>query len=471
MDKLNKPGKPFVILSIAVILLYLLSLLPLDIITNGYLKGYDLFSEILKSDTLNTDLSIDTITISNAIEQDTGESHDTLPEHRKGFDNVIDSNYYLATDTFINPRQGDIVIIEDYSIDGSALKNLKNAIVNRNSLGRPVRIAMLGDSYIEGDIFSQHIRELLQDQFGGGGVGYVNMHSDFPGFRCSVKQSSKGWNVHDFVKNNVSRSYMTISQQYSVARSAAQSTYKGTNYVRHADKWQNSKFLFLTNKQADITLSTDNKTINNSYKDNTANIQCIELSDTTSQFKVSVKSDSLIGIGVWLENNSGITFDCMSTRGCSGITLSRVNSVITNQIANYIEYDMIIIEFGMNAMSAGQKNFSGYTYTMENVIEHLRQCYPNTDILIMGIGDRASKKGNEISSMSNVHVMIAAQRALAKKCNCAFWDTREAMGGENASVKWAEEKLVNKDYIHLSYAGGRKLASEFVKSLNHAIND
>ena len=470
MDKFNRPGKPFVVLLIAVVILYLLSLIPLSNKTNSYLKEYDLFSEILKSDTLNTDLSVDTLSISKAIEQDTGETPDTLSEHKIIFDNVPDSNY-IATDTFINPRHGDIVIIEDYTLDGSALINFKKAIVNRNTLGRPVRIAMLGDSYIEGDIFSQHIRELLQDQYGGGGVGYVNMHSDFPGFRRSVKQNSKGWNVHDFVKNNVSRSYMTISQQYSVARGAAHSTYKGTNYVRHADIWQSSKFLFLTNKHADIALSTDNKTFNKSYNGNMPTVQCIELNDTTSQFKVSVNSDSIIGIGVWLENNSGITFDCMSTRGSSGITLSRVNSAITSQMSNYIEYDMIILEFGMNAMSAGQNNFSGYTHTMETVIEHLRKCYPNTDILIMGIGDRASKKGNEIASMSNVPIMIAAQRALAKKCNCAFWDTREAMGGENASVKWAEEKLVNKDYIHLSYTGGRKLATEFVKSLNHAIND
>ena len=40
-------------------------------------------------------------------------------------------------------------------------------------------MAVVGDSYIEGDIFTQDPRELFQDAYGGEGVGCVNMHSDF----------------------------------------------------------------------------------------------------------------------------------------------------------------------------------------------------------------------------------------------------------------------------------------------------
>lgn len=473
MDNSSRKGNPFVILLLAISTLIAVSLLPLSILTNGWIQDYNLFSEIVENDTLIDVYSTDTMsqpqiqsveTVVPIIEDDS-ITNEFVSEPINS-----DSNY-IAVDTLINPRQGDKIIIEDYTGNGTALYNLKKALANKESLNRPVRIAMLGDSYIEGDIFSQHIRELLQDEYGGAGVGYVNMHSEFPGFRRSLKQSSNGWNVYDLVKGRVSNKLFTISQQYSVCRGNSQSTYKGTNYARHLDSWQSSKFVFLTSRNANITLTTSNKTQENAVTANSAKLQCLEISDTTDLFKVKINADSLIGIGVWLENKKGITFDCMSTRGNSGTTLSRLNKDLAQQLSQYIAYDLIILEFGMNAMSAGQKDFSGYIHTMENVIAKIRQCYPNTDILIMGIGDRASKRGNEVHTMSNVPIMINAQRHLAQKCRCAFWDTREAMGGEDASVKWAEQKLVNKDYIHLSYTGGRKLAAEFVKSLKHALND
>ena len=471
MDKSSRKGNPFIILLFAISILLGVSLLPLSKLTNGWLQDYNLFSDIVESDTLIEDSIQDTIAETHYIEildslivEDSAKSvctHETIN---------TDSNY-IAVDTLINPRQGDKIIIEDYTGNGSALYNIKKASANKDSLNRPVRIAMLGDSYIEGDIFSQHIRELLQDEYGGSGVGYVNMHSEFPGFRRSLKQSSSGWNVYDYVKGKVSTRFLTISQQYSVCRGKSQSIYKGTDYARHLDSWQTSKFVFITPTYANITFSTSNKTQENVLSADPSKLQCLEISDTTNLFKVKINADSLIGIGVWLENNKGITFDCMSTRGNSGTTLIRLNKDLAQQLSQYITYDLIILEFGMNAMSVGQKDFSGYIDSMEKVIAHIRQCYPNTDILIMGIGDRASKKGNEVHTMSNVPIMINAQRRLAQKCRCAFWDTREAMGGDDASVKWAEEKLVNKDYIHLSYTGGRKLAAEFVKSLKHALND
>ena len=46
-----------------------------------------------------------------------------------------------------------------------------------------------------------------------------------------------------------------------------------------------------------------------------------------------------------------------------------------------------------------------------------------------------------------------------------FWDTREAMGGEDAIVEWRERGLVNADYIHLNNKGGEEMSAIFVESL------
>ncbi|MDE6569545.1 MAG: hypothetical protein K2K43_02860, partial [Alistipes sp.] len=58
---------------------------------------------------------------------------------------------------------------------------------------RPVRIAFLGDSFIEGDILTADLRERLQLAYGGGGTGFAPMASPLTAYRRSVKTASKGW--------------------------------------------------------------------------------------------------------------------------------------------------------------------------------------------------------------------------------------------------------------------------------------
>lgn len=468
----------FFILCIAIVLLIIISIVPISDTFNGKLKSFNLFNDILITEepnynnTTNTDSKLDQklIAIIDSID-DTNDSIQNQQVIRTNPNNPTNSNI-TTSDSLFNPRQGNIVVIEDYSTNKTAFLNLQNALANRSTLGRPVRIAFLGDSYIEGDIFSQHVREQLQNIYGGAGVGYVNMHSDFPGFRRSVKQRSKGWSVYDFIKNNISDSCLTITQQYFKPESNATSKYTGTNYAKHLDKWDSSKFVFISSTETEIQVKTDKDWISHNVK-NSDSIQYIEIHKTTSEFSVKASSPDFIGIGVWLESTEGITVDCMSTRGSSGTTLTRINANLAKQMSQIIQYDLIILEYGINAMTSGQTNFNAYTSQIEKVIAHLRSCYPNTDILLMGIGDRGEKYGNEIHSMKNAQLMVNAQRKLAQKMGCAFWDTREAMGGDDAIIKWANHTpaYANKDYIHLSYKGGEILATEFVKSLQHALNE
>ena len=106
--------------------------------------------------------------------------------------------------------ENGIVAIEDYTPSKSGLSAMKSALMS----GRMVRIAVVGDSYIEGDIFTQDLREKLQSRFGGSGVGYVSMHTDFPGFRRSVHQGGSGWNAHKHGEKGTLNAFVGLSQHY-----------------------------------------------------------------------------------------------------------------------------------------------------------------------------------------------------------------------------------------------------------------
>ena len=87
--------------------------------------------------------------------------------------------------------------------------------------------------------------------------------------------------------------------------------------------------------------------------------------------------------------------------------------------------------------------------------------------LAHGIGDRGERRGSQVRSMAVAPAMISAQRDAARRAHCLFWDTREAMGGEDAVVQWSSTGLMNKDYIHLTHKGGARLAGELFNAIQH----
>lgn len=486
MDK-EPSGRPFLILLIAVAIVAGVSLLPLSRLSGGLLNDFNLLGDIMPSaDSVETvqqdnNLPIDKELLA-AIEEEKKPAADTVKSKavaisRNDSVTVADSTTAVTPAPLpqeISPREGEIVVMEDYSPDGNGLARIKAAL--SQSGDRLARIAVLGDSYIEGDIFTQNVREQLQDRYGGGGVGYVNMYSEFPGFRRSVRQSGSGWDVLNVSAGGHRRDYISLTEQYSVKKAgttAATASYKGVNKYSHLGSWGVSRFIFVSPQDCTIKTKTTDDTWETHEITGSPEAQCIEIDSDTPSLQVSLSGSGVAAIGVWLDDRSGVSVDCMSSRGFSGVTLSRVSEELTRSMRKYIDYDLIILEFGINAMSAAQKDYTAYSNIMVKVIDHLRACYPGSDILLMGVGDRGQKNGADIRSMPVASAMVSAQRMAARKAGCVFWDTREAMGGEGAIIKWASASppLANKDYVHLSHTGGAVLAEEFVKSFINAIEN
>lgn len=451
--KNNTGWRIVLIVFIVLVILFGVSFLPLSKWSGGRLSDFNLLGDVLKINLPEEDVAETDIDPMLAAEMEVDSRMiDTSA--------VDDQNRPLIA---IQPnKENEMVIIEDYTESGKGLSRLRQALKEP----RLARIAVIGDSYIEGDIFTEDLREMLQNKHGGRGVGYVNMHSEFPGFRKSVRQGGgKGWK--EFAANSRHDSaYMSLSQHYYKLQSPTESTYEGSDSYSNIDSWNKSQFLFISPNDANITVETS-AGVQTIPVTGALEIQAIALKGNTSKFNVKTADKSIVGLGVWLTDTTGVNVDCMSSRGFSGVTLAKVNRRLSEQMARHIDYDLIILEFGINAMSPQQTNFNVYRKKMEGVIAHVRECYPDADILLLGIGDRGSKKGTEVHSMTSAPYMVSAQREAARRARCLFWDTREAMGGEDAIVNWVRQGWANTDYVHLNHKGGKQLAMPLFKAIEH----
>ena len=74
-------------------------------------------------------------------------------------------------------------------------------------------------------------------------------------------------------------------------------------------------------------------------------------------------------------------------------------------------------------------------------------------------------------TMPAVKAMLKTQERAAEECGVGFWNTYEAMGGNNSMPKFVERHWAAKDYTHIGYPGGKYIAEQFVKFINAAVEN
>ena len=360
-------------------------------------------------------------------------------------------------------------LLEDYSTDQSTfqrfftvLKDLKNG----NGKGR---IAMFGDSFIEGDIFCAEVRNSLQDIFGGNGVGFVPITSEVASFRNTIGHTYSGFQSYSVVKKVDKYEPYGAGGFCFTAGKENEVTYSVNPNYKHLSMFHDVRLFYTTpentvfkysinsGEKSDLSVSASTQLQEHLLKDVRA---------TTVSFNFPV-SDTLKLYGVSFEDSTGIYVDNFSLRGNSGLNLNLIQESMQRQFNHLQDYQMVILQYGLNVVAPDSKELGWYINPMINVVQKIKRCFPDAAILLLGVSDRSTKVDGNYQTMESIPVMIAAQREIARRSQIAFYNLFEAMGGTNSMVSYVENDppLANKDYTHLTFLGGRKVASIFVKSL------
>lgn len=367
------------------------------------------------------------------------------------------------------PVPDGIVAIEDYGTDNPAMNHFYEALGRADK--KIIRIAVLGDSYIEGDIITSDLREQLQEIYGGRGMGFIPFSSNLPPNRATAKQNYTKWKSVS-VMNQKSltdgdKEHMFISGLLNYPEEGAVSRVEGTLYKKGLRNSPKATLIFVNEGNTVIDVVV-NDTIRRQYRpESSPEVQKLELTGSINSVEGTfTNTEGFMGYGFVFSSNTGIAVDNYSIRGNSGYALYQTKSSINRQISSMIGgYDLVIIQYGQNVMSAEQTSYGGYSDNLVNMIKFVRGSFPGSSILVMGVGDRSSRDEGDWETMPAVYGMIRAQRKAAVNAETAFWDTFQGMGGPNSMVRYVENNWAAKDYTHLSYAGGKRIAQEIVKAL------
>lgn len=329
-----------------------------------------------------------------------------------------------------------------------------------------VRIMHYGDSQLECDRISCDLRSRFQDQFGGGGVGLIPVVQTIPtytlGQSTSPKELSRGL-VYGPAKNRASHNRYGVMGQVTKVNSVAKINVEG-----RAKKYPiSAKFnrVKVYAKGGSYSVSTESGTL--ALKNASSSLFIADLPDTTDFATITLRGGAEV-YGVILESKTGVSFDNIPMRGCSGTIFTSIDS---SSMAPFFENEnvkLIILQYGGNSVPYlnGDKGIANYKNNIKKQIDLFRRLEPTACILFIGPADMATRKNGVMASYPNLPKVIRALREAANESGVAFWDMYSAMGGKNSIVKWVKTGLAGSDHIHFTPKGANEISEILYKTVN-----
>ena len=242
-----------------------------------------------------------------------------------------------------------IVCIEDLSEGEVMMSRFYHSLADQSDK-RTVRIAVLGDSFIEADIITADLREQLQMKYGGNGVGFVPFSTPLSKYRGTVKHTHDGWDYYNVIKlKTVPEEYKPwffVSGILCIPHEGATTEYKGVQFRNRIEKTNSASLLFVNRGKSSLEV-TVNGTETNTYKPQSGqNVQHIDIRrPDISQIKVKVSNaKDFIGYGVVLEDSTGVSVHNYSVRSNSGTALFGTDYRINSEVDAFMNYDLIILQ-------------------------------------------------------------------------------------------------------------------------------
>lgn len=353
------------------------------------------------------------------------------------------------------------------------------------SSNKLIRILHYGDSQIEGDRITSYIRNELQKKFGGSGIGMfpvVVLSEYILSVKHEISNNWKRYTMYD-IKNaiidhnkmgimlgfcrfsppellnnkEIFESYIKIEKSdisYNLARkfNKCRLFYGFNRKPLVVEIYKNNEL-----HDAEILLPNDQLRVDEWNFDEAG-------SDLTIKFK---GEDSPNIYAIALDNTKGVAVDNIPLRGSKGLDFTNTDLSFLKEMYYKLNVKLIILQFGVNLVPIMAKDYTFYEEQLYEQLVKLEEIHPDIPIIVVGISDMSKNNKGRYETFPQIKKIRQAQKNATFKAGCVFWDTYNAMGGENSMPSWVfhDPPLARKDFTHFTYTGSKLIAKMFYNSL------
>lgn len=329
-----------------------------------------------------------------------------------------------------------------------------------------VRIAYFGDSMVEGDQITQTLREDLQMQFGGRGVGFVGTTTLLWGFRKTIyhRFDEGQWRSYTVMERAPKDVTLGISGEAFLSNSwqswlqfRGQDKYEGTRELEQVTMFYGPT----QGQERRVIISTDTgEDTLAASGDQLVNVATLH-SDCGERLSLRLQSAEQWPVyGFSMASPQGLILDNFGMRSSSGTQLRKLSPAMLRQFQRHLQYDLIVLQFGLNMVSANRDNYDLYERDLLKVVELFQTTMPTADLLIVSVGDKGSRINGQWQTDPSVPRIVAAQQRVAAKSGAGFLNLFSEMGGVNTMVEWVQARppLARGDYAHPTQRGAERIS-------------
>lgn len=355
------------------------------------------------------------------------------------------------------------VWIED---DARVMGPFYQALVDlSNGKRQTVRIAHYGDSHTANDGSTHVTRQLLQRRFGDGGHGFT------------LVEGRTQWYKHQGVERNANDEWKTVNFLSGNAKDGAYG-YGGVAAdggpgagftLGSGAKRSASRFVLYYRSQghAVVSATLDRAAatpLTVQSASGTDGEQVWTVPDAPHSLTWRVQAGHIRLFGAAIERDRGLIYDSLGEVGARGTRWLQADAENLRDQMRRRPPDLLILNYGGNERS-DKVSESRYLERMGKVITNLRSGHPKGACLILGPGDHGSKQQGRVVSDPDIIRINGWQRSLARQAGCAFFDTREWMGGDGSMARWVKTGLGWSDYSHFTMRGEQEMGRGIYRAL------
>ncbi len=368
----------------------------------------------------------------------------------------------------IRPTSTNIVDFEDF--DTLATTHF-DTFISKLANGEDVRIAFMGDSFVEGDIVTCDLREELQSRFGGRGAGFIPADIPFATVRKSIKRTSSNWKTYSVMKPKEApealRERLFVSGYLAEGRAGATTRWQTTSSHASLDSCTQARILLISRDTSRVEVVLGDTLRNEFMIAGDERVREIYVEGSVDDIRLRVVEGSVMCYGASLEGNGGVTVDNFSVRSNNGHAIFGTSATVNRQVDEMLGYDLVVLQYGLNIMQKGQRVYAKYRDQVRDMIAYAERCFPNAAILVVGVSDRWVKNSetNAYEPIGSVDALTSYQRAAADSCKVVFWNTSRVMRDLGGMPAFVSNGWAAKDYTHINYAGGKRIANALTEAI------
>jgi lysophospholipase L1-like esterase len=370
-----------------------------------------------------------------------------------------------------------------------------HAMLASASRERVARIGLWGGSHMAAEFFSSELRHALQERYGAGGAGHINLLYGRPGLNLPVS---------GFCRSGEWREELPPRTVNSPKISAGLGLYAMTSVTSHAALEADLRSSHAKYRAQHITLHflrqpaggsfeliVDGETLATLNTQGSQAIGIVEIKSALPMSRIEIRvneSKHVTLLGLFSEDLQGAVLDNFGIAGAAGNYWRTVEPELFKAALTDRAYDAVILAYGTNDVTGKTWNPERYRQDYRQTLVAMRAALPQAACMLIPPGDRVTrfkvkkilkvKVGKrktvnktqitthyDLQTYPARHAQAAAiQRELGDEYQCMVWDmslVMREMGGAYALMKRSPPWMAN-DLIHLTPAGYREMARRFI---------